>query len=93
MGGPQERIDTGTTWVVWEGDPYLDPTSGRPESLMEEALSLNETQLLELCAYWEWRSELATRDVDRWWCWTVVRYARQILAVRRGYHVRPRQRS
>jgi hypothetical protein len=56
---------------------------------MEEVLSLNEAELIELCNYWEWRSDEATRDADRWWCWTVVRFARHILAVRRGYHAPP----
>jgi hypothetical protein len=60
---------------------------------MEEILSLNEAQLLELCSYWEWRSELASRDSDRWWCWTIVRFARQVLAVRRGYHPHGSQSS
>ena len=89
MAGLQERINAETTWVSWDGEPYVDPTSGRPDSFMEEALSLNEAQLVELCAYWEWQAEVATREADRWWCWTVVRYARQILAVRRGYHRTP----
>jgi len=93
MAGGYDRIEAGTTWVVWDGPPHLDPTSGRPGSFIEEALSLNEVQLLELCSYWEWRSDQATRDSDRWWCWTVVRFARQILAVRRGHHPRPRQPS
>jgi hypothetical protein len=93
MAGQQDRIGTGTTWVVWDGAPYVDPTSGRGASLIEEALSLNEVELVELCNYWEWQSDQAEREIDRWWCWTVVRYARQILAVRRGHHQRPRQPS
>ena len=39
--------------------------------------------LQELCGYWEWRADLATRDIDRWWCWTVVRFGRRLLAGRR----------
>ena len=93
MAGRADRIEGRTTWVQWEGAPFVDPTSGRPGSLIEEALSLNELQLEEMCRYWEWRSDQATRESDRWWCWTVVRFVRQILAVRRGHHPRPRQRS
>jgi hypothetical protein len=89
----QERIESGWTWVSWDGAPFVDPTSGRGPSFIDEALSLNEVQLVELCNYWEWRSDQAEREVDRWWCWTVVRFARQILAVRRGHHQRPRQPS
>ena len=93
MAGPQDRIQAGATWVAWDGAPHVNPTSGRQGSLMEEILSLNEAQLLELCSYWEWRSDLATRDSDRWWCWTIVRFARQVLAVRRGYHPQASQQS
>jgi hypothetical protein len=89
MSWPQERLKAETTWVVWDGDPCVDPTSGRSGSIIEEALSLNEAQLVELCGSGEWRSDQAERSSDRWWCWTVVRFARQVLAVRRGYH--PRQ--
>jgi hypothetical protein len=93
MAGREERIDGGRTWVAWDGAPYIDPTSGRGAAFIEEALSLNELELVELCNYWEWRSDQATREIDRWWCWTVVRFARQVLAVRRGHHQRPRQPS
>ena len=93
MAGSNDRIDAGTTWVVWDDAPYVDPTSGRGAAFIEEAWSLNEIELVELCNYWEWRSDQAERDVDRWWCWTVVRFARQILAVRRGHHRVPPQRS
>lgn len=87
--GRQERIDAGTTWVGWDGEPFVDPTSGRRGAFMEEVLSLNEAQLVELCNYWEWRSERAEREIDQWWCWTVVRFARHVLGVRRGYHPHP----
>ena len=93
MGGPQDRVAAGTTWVTWDGDPCVDPTSGRPGSFIEEALSLNETQLVELGDYWEWRSEVAASDAERWWCWTVVRFVHHVLGVRRGYHAPSRQHS
>ena len=93
MAGRDDRIDSGSTWVTWDDAPYVDPTSGQGSAFIEEALSLNETQLVELCNYWEWRQDQAERDIDRWWCWTVVRFARQILAVRRGHHQVPRRRS
>jgi len=93
MAAAQDRIDSGPTWVAWEGEPYADPTSGRPGALIEDALSLNEAELVELCDYWEWRSDQAVRDIDKWWCWTVVRFGRQLLAVRRGHHPCPRQPS
>ena len=93
MAGQQDRIGTELTWVSWEGEPYVDPTSGRPGAFMEDVLSLNAAELEELCNYWEWRSDQAVREIDRWWCWTVVRFARQVLAVRRGYHPHHRQAS
>ena len=48
MAGRADRIEGRTTWVQWEGAPFVDPTSGRPGSLIEEALSLNELQLEEI---------------------------------------------
>jgi hypothetical protein len=86
MSRLQDRIDGRETWVAWEGDPHVDPTSGRPGAFIDECLLLNEAELEELCSYWEWRSDLATRDIDVWWCWTVVRFGRSLLNVRRGHH-------
>jgi hypothetical protein len=89
MSGAQDRIDAGGTWVDWEGEPFVDPTTGRPGAFIDECLELNEAELEELCSYWEWRTEQATRDIDVWWCWMVVRFGRSLLAVRRGHHPPP----
>jgi hypothetical protein len=90
MGGAQERIDAGTTWVTWEGPPFVDPTSGRKGAFVDECMALNEAELLELCAYWEWRTEQVTSEIDVWWCWTVVRFGRRLLDMRRGHIRYPR---
>jgi hypothetical protein len=91
--GDVDRIDAGTTWVTYDGLPYVNPAAGRPGTFVDVCLSLNEAELVELCSYWEWRADLATRDIDRWWCWTAVRFGRRVLAGRREPHQRPRQLS
>jgi hypothetical protein len=88
-----DRIDAGTTWVTYEGPPFVDPTIGRYGSFVDICLSLNEAELVQLCGYWEWRADLAERDIDRWWCWTVVRFGRGLLASRGGPRQRRRQPS
>ena len=52
MGGAQERIGAETTWVSWDGAPYVGPTSGRRGAFVDECLGLNEAELDELCSYW-----------------------------------------
>ncbi len=80
--GDMDRIDAQATWVTYDGPPYLDPTEGRGGTFVDVCLSLNDAELAELCGYWESRADLATRDIDRWWCWTVVRFGRRVLAAR-----------
>lgn len=82
--GDVDRIDATHTWVVYEGEPYADPLAGRHGSLVEVCASFSDAELVELCGHWEWRAELATRDIDRWWCWTVVRFGQRLLAGRRA---------
>lgn len=82
--GHGDRIDAQATWVVYDGPPHIDPTEGRTRgSFVDACLALNDAELAELCDYWEWRAELATRDIDRWWAWTVVRFGLRIRAIRR----------
>jgi hypothetical protein len=91
--GEVDRIDAGTTWVIYEGPPFVDPTLGRYGSFVDICLSLNEAELVQLCGYWEWRADLAARDIDRWWCWTVVRFGRRLLANQGGTRQRRHQPS
>lgn len=90
MGGVQERIDAQGTWVTWVGPPFVDPTSGRRGAFVEECMALNEAELEELCSYYEWRTEQVTTEIDVWWCWTVVRFGRRLLEMRRGHTRHPR---
>ena len=78
--GDLDRIDAGTTWVSYDGPPYVDPLEGHAGTFVDVCLSLNDAELVELCGYWEWRADLASKDIDRWWCWTVVRCGRRLLA-------------
>ena len=80
--GDVNRIYAGTTWVTDDGPPYVNPTDGRSGTFVQVCLSLNDAELEELCCYWEWRADLARRDIDRWWCWTVVRFGRRVIAGR-----------
>lgn len=86
-----DRIDAGTTWVTYDGPPCIDPTEGRPGTFVDVCMSLNEAELEQLCDYWEWRADLATRDIDRWWCWTAVRFGRRLRAGRHETRQRPLQ--
>jgi hypothetical protein len=81
--GERDRIDAGQTWVIYDGPPFIDPTVGRRGTFVEVCKSLNEAEIEQLCGFWEWRADLATRDIDRWWCWTVVRFGRRLIAGRR----------
>jgi hypothetical protein len=87
--GDVDRIDAGTTWVTYEGPPYVDPTEGHLGWFVDICLGLSDPELAQLCGYWEWRADLATRDIDRWWCWTVVWFGRRILAGRRENGLHP----
>jgi hypothetical protein len=89
--GDVDRIDAGATWVTYAGPPFVDPTEGRRGTFVDVCMSLNEAELTEFCRYWEWRADLASRDIDRWWCWTAVRFGRRVLAGRRGSLRRPHQ--
>src|SRR6476620_1149736 len=82
MGGV-DRIEAGVTWVTDDGPTTLDPLEGRPGMFVEACASLTEAELEELCRHWEERADLAVRDIDRWWCWTVVRFGRRLLLARR----------
>ena len=82
--GDVNRIDATHTFVVYEGPPYADPLVGKPGSLVEVCASLSDVELVELCGHWEWRADLATREIDKWWCWTVVRFGQRLLAGRRA---------
>ena len=81
--GTQDRIVSGSTWVTWDGPQYLDPTEGKGGSFVDACMALTDAELVELCSCYEWRADGARRDIDRWWCWTVVRFGRAILASRR----------
>ncbi len=86
-----DRIEAGTTWVEYDGPPFLDPTDGRSGTFVDVCQSLTEAELEQLCGYWEWRADLARRDIDRWWCWTVVRFGRALLAGRQDARQRRHQ--
>jgi hypothetical protein len=89
--GDVDRVESGTTWVSYDGAPYVNPLDGHFGSFVDVCLALNDAELEELCAYWEWRADLAARDIDRWWCWTVVRFGRRLLAGRRESCRHPHQ--
>lgn len=89
--GDLDRIDAGATWVTYDGPPFVDPTIGHPGRFLDVCLALNEAELTQLCDYWEWRADFAARDIDRWWCWTVVRFGRGLLAGQRESRPRPHQ--
>ncbi len=91
--GEVDRIDATHTWVVYEGPPYDDPLAGRRGSLVELCAALSDAELVELCGHWEWQAEAAANDMDRWWCWTLVRFGQRLLAGRRELRHRGRLTS
>ncbi|MGA8977868.1 MAG: hypothetical protein WB473_02000 [Pedococcus sp.] len=88
--GEVDRIDATHTWVVYEGPPFEDPLVGRRGSLVAVCASLSDAELMELCGHWEWQADSATSDMDRWWCWTMVRFGQRLLAGRRELRHRGR---
>ncbi|GAB3085089.1 hypothetical protein [Pedococcus soli] len=85
------QIAATQTWVVDDGPSCVDPLEGHPGSFVQGCAALTDAELTELCRYWESRADLAEEDIDRWWCWTVVRFGRRLLASREEVRQRPRQ--
>ncbi|MEO5981350.1 MAG: hypothetical protein ABIQ13_03430 [Pedococcus sp.] len=89
--GEADRIDATQTHVLYEGPSDIDPLEGRAGSFVAACSALNDAELGELCRFWEGRADLAERDIDRWWCWTVVRFGQRLLANRQESRERPLQ--
>ncbi|KRE55339.1 hypothetical protein ASG70_08115 [Phycicoccus sp. Soil748] len=81
--GAVDRIEAGDTWVSDDGPTTVDPLEGHTGMFVDVCAALTEAELEELCRHWEERADVAACEIDRWWCWTVVRFGRRLLAARR----------